>query len=359
MARRGRTPSNGRTPRGDCASSANKFIPRPPGNKLITPLELLHLLVRTAPRVYPAPNLKDRLQRIKYFLRALAFFPQTRQWFEILQAPELEMLVKIHPRIYSKLQRPYLNKHIGTVAQLKILRQHYRFIVEQFSDAMIQGLCTSEGWLLGQVQLEETGQFSLRLRHGIYEKEGELTITLVSDDEQEAICSITFTVVAWTREQCDALIGGLQGHRVQNDKARIISITRRMHGLRPKALLVFALQQFSSFWDARSLSGVSNATHIYRAIHKRRNVRADYDSFWGESGGQLNSLGIFTLPTVPTWKNISDLPPNKRPVYRRRYEMLTELSDQIHQRLSSSIRTPRLVSSRSKRGQSQTLTQIA
>lgn len=287
---------------------------------------------RTARLVYAQDTAKDRVQRLKYIIRCLIFASQTREWFEFLENPKFGRLLQRHPRVYSKLQRPYLNHTFTSRQKLELLKSHYRFVAENFSDEMISSICTGSGWKIGGVNLEGVGEFKLFLRTGCFEKEGDFTLTLVDEQRKEAINSITFTVTHWNSERRELLIGGLQGHHFADEKARTIEITRGMFGLRPKAMMVFAVQQFATLWNITCIRAISNDMHIYRSLQKRRTVHADYDSFWIECGGEKDAQGSFILPIVPPLKNIAELKPNKRTVYRKRYAMLAKLADEINGR---------------------------
>ena len=290
--------------------------------------------------VYAQNTAKDKIQRIKYILRSLIFGNQSTEWFAFLKNPKLEPILSRYPRVYSKLQRPYLNHTFNSHQKLEFLKNHYRFVTENFSDAMITSICKEIGWKFGRLHLEELGEFTLSLRTGCFEKEGDFTLTLIDETRREAINSITFTVTHWSADRRELLIGGLQGHHFTDEKARTIEITRGMYGLRPKALMVFAVQQFALLWNITCIRAISNEMHIYRSLQKRRTVHADYDAFWIECAGEKDSQGSFILPIVPPLKNIAELKANKRTVYRKRYAMLAKLADEINGRPTASHHEP-------------------
>ena len=102
-----------------------------------------------------------------------------------------------------------------------------------------------------------------------------------------------------------------------------------MYGLRPKALLLFALQQLAATWGVTRLRAAGDEMHIYRHWQKRKKLAAGYDEFWIESGGKLADDGMFNLPATFIPREISTLKVNKRQMYKRRYLMLAEIADQI------------------------------
>ncbi|MEK0446027.1 MAG: hypothetical protein RLZZ399_1348 [Verrucomicrobiota bacterium] len=250
-------------------------------------------------------------------------------WLSTLARPGLAPIVRNHGRVYAKLQWPYLSKKFTGAEKLAFLKYHYQFLEESFPSPLIERIASQDGHTLCRMDLQETGVLSLQLRYSPFEKEGDLSITLVDCLTREHIGSITFSVTHWTPESRELLIGGIQGHRFANEKARTIEITRAMFGLRPKALLVFAIQQFAKRWKIERIRAVSNELHIYRSLRKRREIAADYDLFWSECGGHPEASGLFALPLSPQLKNIAELKPNKRTVYRKRYAMFDQLAEEI------------------------------
>ncbi len=293
-------------------------------------------LLRTAPLVYHAPTRKDQLQRVKYFARALFFWRETSEWLALLRAPRFAKLVECRPRVYSRLQRPYLTCQLTTAQKMAALRAHYAFVAEQLPEAVFAAISQNSHWPLATLILDETETIGVALRFCGYEKEGELSVSLRSETTHEWICSISFTVAQWSPDQREIQIGGLQGHGFSDEKARTISITRGMKGLRPKALVLFALQQLAIQWKATRLSAVSNDLHIYRSIQKRRDLHADYNTFWEESGGTLEADGLFSLPIVPPVRDMADIKPNKRSTYRQRYALLDTLGADIRASIACS-----------------------
>ena len=123
-------------------------------------------------------------------------------------------------------------------------------------------------------------------------------------------------------------IGGLQGSRDTGEDS-VVAITRGLYGLRPKALLIYGLQQLAACWGVAHLQAVSDGLHIYRHFQARRNLAASYDEFWAECGGAQGADGAFDLPVAFIPRDISTIRVNKRQMYRRRYAMMEGIAEQI------------------------------
>lgn len=300
---------------------------------IVIMMSVARTLARTAPLVYPEPGLGSMLCRIKYWARGLAFVRCSKQWFGLLHRPELAIVARHHPYIYCKLQRPYLNRMLNPRQRLETLEQHYRFVATRFSRPVMEGVYATRGIPLATIQLEEVGNFEVRLCYGRHEKEGDLLVSLVNLDTAKPLFEMSFSISRFETQRSEVFIGGLQGRRSANEKESIIALTRAMHGLRPKALLVFALQQLAVQWGITDMRAVSNNTHIYQHPHKRKVLATDYDLFWLECGGKLGADGTFELPAAFVPRDISAIKVNKRQMYRRRYVLLGQIADQISHNL--------------------------
>jgi uncharacterized protein VirK/YbjX len=294
--------------------------------------EVISMLVNTAPLVHRSASPWGLLKRAKYVMRGFTFAGYTREWFDFLQQPELAVVISRHHCLYHKLQRPYLNCILNTRQRLEALQQHYNFVLENFSSEMMVQVYRTSGLALASFTLDELGQFELRLSFAQKQKEGDLAIRLVKVGAAKELHTLSFSVWKYRGPQKEIFIGGLQGSPALR-KDLVIDLTHALHGLRPKALMLFALQQLTTGWGISSIRAVSDSAHIYRHFQKRKILSTCYDEFWRECGGRLASDGLFDLPAEFAPRQISALKANKRQMYRRRYQMLADFADQIRERL--------------------------
>jgi uncharacterized protein VirK/YbjX len=293
-------------------------------------------LVRTAPLVHPGPGWLDRWSQFKYCVRGLALARLTHELFSTLQTPKLAEAARRHPRILSKLQRPYLHRKLGPQRRLAALRYHYDFTARQFTTEAIRELFSPKGFLVAELSLEDAGRFGVRLVYrDEFEKEGELSVVFSDETSGAMLFSLTFCVMAGEERAPEIFVGGLQGCKVVNQRESVVAVTRAMHGLRPKALLVFALQQLAAAWRISAIHAVNNGNHVYRHYRKRRTFAASYDEFWQECGGEAGAHGMFKLPLEPRWRALEEIRAAKRSMYKRRYAMLQDLAAQIQRSLAA------------------------
>ena len=302
-------------------------------------------LIRTSNLIYPGTDFKARLKRTRYCLRGIAFYPQMAAWLRFLSSQNLESASAKYPLFYNKLQRPYLSRHLRISQRLLALQHHYKFLKRHFSTESFERLFAT-GMELARIQTKDHGVFELHLGYSeISEREGELMLSLKESGTGGVIYFLAFSVRKFPRHRTEIFIGGLQGRKTA-PKETIVEVTRAMHGLRPKALLLFALQEMCFHWGISSLRGVSNRLHVHRGCKERRKLLASYDSFWEESGGLLLSDGTYVLPARFVPRELDSIKPNKRNLYKKRYELMSGISEQIKQALQNFRPSPTSVSVR-------------
>ena len=294
---------------------------------------LLGKLWRIARQLHTGGSLRARCNRVKFCVRGLVFPRVTAGWLEFLEQPALQVVVQRRPKLIQKLQRPYLTRMLGTAQRREMLEHHYRYVLSQVSPGLLGEIYSSSGKSLADLPTEGNDRHELRLKSSWMDKEGELALALCHRESGNVLFCLTFSVIRGEAGQHEIVIGGLQGNKGVNDRELIVALTRQWHGLRPKALLLFALQQLAAGWGVGRIRAVSDATHIYRHWHRRLKVASSYDGWWQEAGGQLAGDGLFDLPARFEPRPISSVKANKRQMYRRRYEMLEALGGQIAERL--------------------------
>jgi uncharacterized protein VirK/YbjX len=287
------------------------------------------MLLGTARSVHPEPGCKGMLARAKYVVRGLARPRLTAEWLAIMHSRPLGSLLRQYPHILNKLQRPYLHRRLGASGRLSVLRSHYQFVSEFLDEPAREEIFAPAGLLLATLPQIE-GHFTLRLFYSHFWEEGEFSIGLFDNAHRAALFTLTFCIFnSGTDDAREIFIGGLQGLRANNMRELAVTLTRSLEGLRPKALLVFAVQRLAQSWGIGGIRAVARDEHIYRHYLKRKNFDADYDEFWLQCHGVALSDGNFRLPSAPPARNIDELPRKKRPIYRRRYAMLAELGEEI------------------------------
>lgn len=297
---------------------------------------LFSRLANTAPLIHRVPTPGGIVKRAKYVARGLVLARPTSEWFDFLQHRELAVIVDNQPALYHKLQRPYLHRALNAQERLEALKQHYSFLVTNIPPETIAQIYGKRGLRLVTFILKDLGEFELRLCSSRQQKEGEFAIGLWKAGAAKELYTLSFSIWKYDPGPKEIFIGGLQGSSTAN-KDLVVGLTRALYGLRPKALLVFGVQQLAARWGIFRVRAVSDDTHIYRHFQKRKVLSTSYDAFWLECGGHISNDGMFDLPALFVPREIASLKVNKRQMYRRRYDLLADFADQIRAQLQDKI----------------------
>jgi uncharacterized protein VirK/YbjX len=268
-------------------------------------------------------------KRAKFFLRALSQPQLTRAWLARLVQPDLAPLWTLRPRLALKLQRPYVCCAWGGPERFAALLGHYEALPQLLS----AGACAAIFRLgLDVVRLVNPAS-GLRLNvrlfyHDKFEKEGELTLAIHHAETALTLAGITFTLVRNAGQRM-AIIGGLQASNDPRMRNLIHDAAKDLHGLRPKALALWCLQQMAISWQVRRIEAVDDAHHVWRHWRKRLDIATSYDEFWSESDGRRLPGGGWELPLQNKPRSRAELKPSRRKIHERRSAMLAALQPKL------------------------------
>ena len=273
--------------------------------------------------------------RRKFVLRSLAAPVTTsRLLTRLAKQPCLMQLLQAQPGLPCRMHRPWLTVNMERQHALESLNWHYQTMIRQLPATLLQGYLSKQGATLLTLTGKDEQHFTVRLcADAFMDKEGEATLVFC-DDQNTVLAEITFTLCPFAGKST-LFIGGLQGAKAHVPHERIQKATKACHGLFPKRLLVEAAMTLGAAFPVEQIVAVSNDTHIYRSWRYRKKkegkLLADYDSFWLSLGGEKQESGNFMLPLVMPRKPMEEIASKKRSEYRRRYELLDSLIQQVNQ----------------------------
>jgi uncharacterized protein VirK/YbjX len=280
--------------------------------------------------LHPAETRGWMRGRAKFIARAVLQPVLTRAWLDRLgQAPE-RSIWQARPRLAGKLQRPFVHRDWNAAARLAALETHYDVLGSLVAAGALDRIYRS-GMTLVRIEASGSGRIvDLRVAYtDQFEKEGELTLAVVDAATALELATLTFCIAGAGGER-SIWIGGLQANPAAATRVLINDVSKEMHGLRPKALALWALRQLARTWEIDRLQAVADEHHIYRHRHKRRAFSASYDQFWSESGGVRQAQG-WELPLETAERPAAELKASRRKAHARRYAMLAELAPRFTQ----------------------------
>jgi hypothetical protein len=161
--------------------------------------------------------------------------------------------------------------------------------------------------------------------HDQFQAEGELTLAVRDVETDLMLAGLTFSLVLDEGERV-AIIGCLQAGSDPRARGLSREVAKDLFGLRPKALVLWCLQQLTLLWDIREIQAVGDQQRVLRHWRERLEVAAHHDDFWRESDGRRLPGGEgWQLPLTPRFRTRDEIKPSRRRAYERRYAMLAGL----------------------------------
>ncbi|WP_266183852.1 VirK/YbjX family protein [Dyella humicola] len=252
----------------------------------------------------------------KYLVRASSLPREHQRFLAFAQAhPLMRACVKCDPRLLERHLHRFINRHWHRAARLRSLQCHYRHMLHRLPTALFDDIYVRGRATLGQLTLKDGSQLALHLRPPVFMGcEGELCIEL-SEMDGRPFYRLVITIID---DEPTLAIGCLQGPDGEHARERVRELTRHMHGMRPKQLVLTLAYAFASRCGVRRIMAVGNAGHPLRG---RRQFHADYDAFWQEQGGVQARGGWFLMPSTLPHRIESEVPSKHRALYRRRAEL--------------------------------------
>lgn len=288
---------------------------------------------------------KSGLKTVTFILRHPRI---SLQWLRFVQCPQMVELWHCHPRILDKVLRPYLNALWTPQERASAVMRHYGWLRDTFSSGAVGQLYQSPIELATWPGRDGAEQFSLRLGYnGSYEREGDLTLGLYRQGpglatSPELLVALTFSVVAIAQRPV-LCVGCVQARGDHPMLEQLKRVTKEMHGLRPKALLVDVVKFMARRWGME-LYGVDPEAHPFTSLRYRLSRRkraavstmhAGYVALWQDHGGSRVPGGWYALPTATHARSAQDIPSHKRSMYAKRAELVANILSQLDAGLRS------------------------
>ena len=266
-------------------------------------------------------------KRLYYVWIALRHRRSCRDWYDFLDSAPVRPFLTVYAALPLKPLKPYLSLSLDIRDRIRVIQDSLLLLSTHWKS--FQHIIAGQNPVIATIDLGPDGTAMICLEYN-HQKEGELSLLLrLSDGRVAAMSSFTFDRKPDGNHVMR--IGRIQGVK---DHELLRTLEKAMHGLRPKSLMLFACQEFSRAFGVKEIFGVSNAYQVYKRkvlipIPGLRKLSFDYDSFWSEAGGMLEPDGWFCLPPSLEKRTLSEIKPNKRSMYKKRYAMLDNIADQI------------------------------
>lgn len=244
----------------------------------------------------------------------------------VFDCTELENVLHHYPAILEKPFSPYVSVDWSVQRRTDEVVSHFEFLKNRLGKATAE-VYRDEGFELFDFIANDSETYTIELFQG-FQNEGAIGIRLRNASLQE-LYTLTFHISQLS--ELSVYVGALQGpnDQIAERQELITMLTRSLHGLRPKALMVEVLYMVTDALSIPTVFGISNAGHIHQSSHysdeKRAQMRFDMDELWCEYGASSISKQLFQLPQQPVRRDILSLKSKKRSTYRKRYAWLDDI----------------------------------
>jgi uncharacterized protein VirK/YbjX len=241
--------------------------------------------------------------------------------------PLLQREQREFPALREYIVRPYVNRHWGLRRRLHEIATHYTLV---HSRAPFLDLHNGESRDLTQYQIAGRPLRIVMDRPGWMRGEGQLAINLFYGRDRIYTAMLH---LSGTPRDLQLIVGNLQGDG--RDRLTLYkTLTKAMHGMRPRDLLIHVVRILAGELHCCELLGINDAAH--RSAHRlsRGAKVAVYDEIWLEHGASSKpGSGFYSLTPALRKRSIQEIPANKRAMYRRRYQLLDELQVTLRERV--------------------------
>jgi uncharacterized protein len=161
-------------------------------------------------------------------------------------------------------------------------------------------------------------------------REGQLSLSLFLNERR--IYTLAFSLFE-DGNKLGAFIGAMQGRDIAGALDKYRELTKAAHGMRPRDLLFEIFRMFCAEIGVQTMQAVSEDFRHHkdkRYFGDRTKVSASYDEIWADRGGVRADATFYELKVYEPEKDLSTIPAKKRGMYRRRFELLRSLREQMH-----------------------------
>ena len=285
-------------------------------------------LLRLGQVLYPElspPNIRHRALLAS---QAISEFRTIQAWYATLSDnPELAAALERFPEIQGAIYWPYIHSRWSVSKRLEVVASHYRCLDGR---AKVLACAVHRDVELASLEREYRGLRLILDKARWFVREGEAVLNIFVGNER--LFSLAFTLGA-EGGKLVTYVGALQGSNVRENWPVYREITKSLHRMRPRDLLVATLRLLCQELRVSKIYAISNNFRHHQGAYfgdcKAEKLLLNYDEVWAEHGGVRLNNGFFEIPVAPVYREISELPTRKRALYRRRYRMMDGVVDDI------------------------------
>ncbi|MEG9488393.1 DUF535 family protein [Mannheimia indoligenes] len=275
--------------------------------------------------VYPGERrlLKKIRQRTRFYSSILYCHNEVDMLMNFLnEHPFWLNLFQEKPFRFNTVLHKYCDKRFGKRQRISTILYNLNQFEKLFAESFCQKLLTDKSITLLNIDDELSLNINL---NDIEPAEGYFAVSLRYQNQK--VYDSSFTLL----EPNKLLIASIQGSNAENAQKLIKIVTKKLNGIRPMFMLICLFKMISEHY-ALQLCAIPHKYQAKYRFNDNARLLFNYDEFWQENGAELKGE-YWELSNTIEQKSLDDIPSKKRSMYRKRYEMLDILSQNIKQEL--------------------------
>jgi uncharacterized protein VirK/YbjX len=289
--------------------------------------------VKASGDVYPSNSISSLVKQLIFYYKAKKNNALIQNFSQEINQLGYGHIFEHEPSVLGNLIWPYIHKDWDVAERFFSIAKHYSLLknLPKFLDV-------SNGLPKEMISLNAFSPNAAIVldKPRWFVREGEIVLNIFQDDLR--VMSIAFSLGNHNNE-VTLFVGGIQGIHsgVASDKSLEIikQLTKDFHGLRPRSFVIAALRMIATRVGASKILAVDQAHrhhfHPYFKSSTKSLNNANYDEIWRDHEGVPQANGFYYLKTSSPHKDLTEIDSKKRSMYRKRYEMLDLIEQQILQ----------------------------
>lgn len=269
-------------------------------------------------------------RRLRFFISALAAYDSVKPMITAPRESSLGRLMQFRPEAVGAVIWPYQCLSWDVRTRLARIRDHYSLVdsVGGPIDFPVDGKLV----VLDLTEIRE-GLYVVVDQPKWFIREGQLAINLFLNETR--IYSLVFSMFQHGND-VGAFIGAIQGRDLEGILDEYRALTKASHGMRPRDLLIEVFRIFCATLGFTCIFAIADEYRQHRSPYygkdSQKKLSVNYNEIWQDRGGTRIDPIFYQLDVNGFERDLETISTKKRSMYRRRYEMLRSLKQQIHAR---------------------------
>ena len=293
----------------------------------------LRLFITAANEVLPGWAPRVCVGKLRFILDCLKLKQTLAEFFARPENAALSRELGAQPKILGFVTWPYVHAGWSVMQRFEALAQHQQAIT---SDMAALSMAPTESSEIIDMSAVSPGLRLVVDRAPWCLREGSLVFNQFLNDER--LMSIAFSFGLRDGERV-AYIGSVQGSNVDSALEKYREIAKGLQGMRSRDFLIKAFQLLTFHMGVKRVLCVSEAErhhrHPFFGKSKSEKLHLNYDEIWQEHAGVPTDEGFYRLGSLPAVRAMEDIAAKNRPLYRRRYALMDQLSADLSARYGS------------------------